>query len=81
MSPGKHNFLLKIRGYDIVNLSFLDGVIPRHASYGVYISQLIRFASVRIHVTDFNAKSKLLQQCYRYFYTAHFQNLFIDTMN
>ena len=31
---------------DIVNFPFLDGDVPRRASYGVYISQLIRFARV-----------------------------------
>ena len=40
-------------------------------SYGVYISQLIRFARVSSHVTDINARNKsltakLLQQGYRY---------------
>ena len=30
--------------FDIVNFPFLDGDVPRRASYGVYISQLIRFA-------------------------------------
>ena len=30
--------------FDIVNYPFLDGDVPRRASYGVYISQLIRFA-------------------------------------
>ena len=28
--------------FDIVNFPFLDGNVPRSASYGVYISQLIR---------------------------------------
>ena len=32
--------------FDIVNFPFLDGDVPRSASYGVYISQLIRFARV-----------------------------------
>ena len=27
--------------FDIVNFPFLDGDVPRSASYGVYISQLI----------------------------------------
>ena len=36
--------------FDIVNFPFLDGDIPRSASYGVYISQLIRFARVYSHV-------------------------------
>ena len=43
--------------FDIVNFPFLDGVVPRRASYGVYISQLIRFARVCNHVTDFNARN------------------------
>ena len=32
--------------FDIVNFPFFDGDILRATSYGVYISQLIRFASV-----------------------------------
>ena len=57
--------------FDKVNFLFLDGDVPRRASYGVYISQLIRFAGVCNHVTDFNALNKcltanLLQQGYRY---------------
>ena len=39
--------------FEIVNFPFLDCDIPRAASYGVYISQLIRFARVSGHVTDF----------------------------
>ena len=45
--------------FDIVNFPFLDGAVPRRASYDVYISQLIRFARVCNHVTDFNARNKL----------------------
>ena len=33
--------------FDIVNFPFLDGDVPRSASYGVYISQLIRFARLK----------------------------------
>ena len=32
--------------FDKVNFPFLDGDVPRRPSYGVYISQLIRFARV-----------------------------------
>ena len=32
--------------FDILNFPFLDGDIPRATSHGVYISQLIRFATV-----------------------------------
>ena len=57
--------------FDIVNFPFLDGDVPRSTPYGVYISQLIRFARVSSHVVDFNARNKslsakLLQQGYRY---------------
>ena len=41
----------------IVNFPFLDGDVPRSTSYGVYISQLIRFARVSSHVVDFNARN------------------------
>ena len=73
--------------FDIVNFPFLDGDVPRSTSYGVYISQLIRFARVSTHVVDFNARNKsltakLFQQGYRYhklrktfskFYRRHYQ--------
>ena len=72
--------------FDIVNFPFLDGDVPRSTSYGVYISQLIRFARVSSHVDDFNTHhkvltAKLLRQGYRYhkirkafskFYRRHF---------
>ena len=32
--------------FDIVNFPFLDGDVPRRPSYGVHISQLIRFAGM-----------------------------------
>ena len=43
--------------FDIVNFPFLDGDIPRATSYGVYISQLIRFARVSSHVAEFNTRN------------------------
>ena len=57
--------------FDIVNFPFLDGDVPRRPSYGVYISQLIRFARVCSHVDDFNTRNKcltakLLKQGYQY---------------
>ena len=56
----------------IVNFPFLDGDVPRHTSYGVYISQLIRFARASSNLSDFNCRNKvltakLLRQGYRYF--------------
>ena len=54
----------------VVNFPFLDGDVPRSPSYGVYISQLIRFARVCSNVNDFNNRTlfltaKLLKQGYR----------------
>ena len=46
--------------FNIVNFLFLNGNVPRSASYGVYISQLIPFARVSSHVADFNARNKRL---------------------
>ena len=73
--------------FDIVNFPFLDGDVPRRPSYGVYISQLIRFAQVCSHVDDFNTRNKcltakLLKQGYRHhkvrkafskFYRRHYE--------
>ena len=42
--------------FDVVNFQFLGGGVPRSASYGVYISQLVRFARVSSHVVDFGAR-------------------------
>ena len=57
--------------FEIVNFPFLDGDVPRSPSYGVYISQLIRFAKVCSNVDDFNSRNlfltaKLFKQGYRY---------------
>ena len=67
--------------------NFSDGDVPQRPSYGVYISQLIRFARASSHVSDFNNRNKfltakLLKQGYRYhklrkafskFYRRHFE--------
>ena len=45
--------------FEIVSYRFLDGDGPRSVSYGVYISQLIRFARASSYVTDFNTRNKL----------------------
>ena len=57
--------------FEIVNFPFLDGYFPLFPSYGIYISQLIRFARVCSNVDDFNNRNlfltaKLLKQGYRY---------------
>ena len=42
---------------NIANPFWIVGDVLRRASYGEYISQLIRFANVCNHVTDFNARN------------------------
>ena len=46
--------------FDIVNFPCLDGGVPRRTSYGVYISQLIRFARASSNLNDFNYHTKAL---------------------
>ena len=48
--------------FEIVNFPFLDGNVPCSTSYGVYISQLIRFARASSYVADFNTRNKVLTQ-------------------
>ena len=57
--------------FNIVNYPHLDGDVPRATSYGVYISQLIRYARACSSIDDFNNRNriiseKLLKQGYRY---------------
>ena len=57
---------------NLVNFPFLAGDVPRRTSYGVYISQLIRFTRASSNLSDFNCRNKaltakLLTQGYRYF--------------
>ena len=46
----------------IVNFPFLDGDVPRSTSYGIYFSQLIRFARASSHFADLYTHNKLLTQ-------------------
>ena len=69
-----------------MNFPFLDGNVSPSTYYGVYISQLIRFARLSSHDDDFNIRNKvltakLLEQGNRYpklckafskFYRRHF---------
>ena len=43
--------------FEVVNFPYLDWDVPRRASHGDYISQLIRFARVSSHVSDFNTRN------------------------
>ena len=67
--------------FDIVNFTFLDGDVPRRTSYGVYMSQLIRFARASSNLNDFNYRNKaltakLLRQGYRYFIRKAFSKFY-----
>ena len=65
---------------------FLDGDVPRSTSYGVCISQLIRYARVSSHVTDFTARNKILTGKLQHQgigiinFENLFQNFIADTM-
>ena len=67
-----------------LNFPFLDTDVHRSTSYGVYVSQLVRFARVSSHVGDFDTRNKvltatLLNQGYQnnkfIFYWRHFDLL------
>ena len=45
--------------FEIVRFPFLDGDVPRSTSYGVYISQLIRFTRASSHVAVFDTHHKM----------------------
>ena len=58
-------------GFPIGFFPWLSGDVPRLPSYGIYISQLVRFARCCTSVLDFQSNnlqitSKLLTQVYRY---------------
>ncbi|MDA3086526.1 hypothetical protein OFO27_08365, partial [Campylobacter sp. CS_ED1] len=62
--------------FKIVNYPNLSGNIPSSPSYGVYISQLIRFSRCCSNVEDFHKRNlfitkKLLQQGYRFHKLRH----------
>ena len=73
--------------FDIVNFPFLDGDVPRRPSYGVYISQLIRFARASSHVDDFNNRNKFLMPNFLskdigiINFVKHFPNFTVGTLN
>ena len=48
--------------FEIANFPFLDGDVPHSTPYGVYISQVIRFARASCYVADINIRNKLLTQ-------------------
>ena len=76
--------------FDIVNFPFLDGDVPRSASYGVFFFSAYSIcSSFSSHGDDFNTRNKvltakLLRQGYRYhklrkafskFYRRHFDSV------
>ena len=57
--------------FEILNFPFLDGDVPHSPSYGVYISQRIRFARVCSLVAELNNRNlffnaKIIKQGFRY---------------
>ena len=71
--------------FEIVFSPILDGNVPRSTSYGVYISQLIRFDRPSSYINDFNTRNKLLtqkllKQGYRYYKIHKTFSKFYNTM-
>ena len=97
LNIGEGNGTVRISVYDkredfnfkIVNFPYLDSDIPRNPEYGVYISQLVRYARVCSRKDDFiyrhrRLSLKLQQQGYKYqqlmksfhkFYRSHSDEL------
>ena len=55
--------------FEVINYPFLDGNIPKNQSYGVFISQLVRFARINSNFNKFisdckNLVSKLIRQSF-----------------
>ena len=61
-------------GFVSSNFPFLDGDIPRRPSFGVYISQLIRFARVCSHVDKQGYQYHKLRKASK-FYRRHYKLL------
>ena len=57
----------------IQDFAFLDGDVPRHPSFGVYILQHIRFARACSNANDFNNRNTFL--------TSKLLKLGYDTIN
>ena len=79
LNIGEGNGTVRISVYDkredfnfkIVNFPYLDSNIPRNPAYGVYISQLVRYARICSRKDDFIYRHrrlplKLQQQGYKY---------------
>ena len=72
--------------FDIVNFPFLDGDVPRRTSYGVYISQLFRFARASSILMTLNAVIKPLLQIFYgrasviFNFVERFRNFIADTV-
>ena len=55
--------------FDVTNFPFLDGNIPKGQSYGIFISQLVRYARINGSFSNFISDckklvSKLINQCF-----------------
>ena len=73
--------------FEIFKYPFWDGDVAWSTSYGVYISQFIRFASASSHVADFHTRNKyycwprnFLNKVIGIKLRKHFLNFIDDTM-
>ena len=69
--------------FEVINYPFLDGNIPKNQSYGVFISQLVRFARINSSFQRFiadcrNLICKLIRQSFNPAALRRKFNIFID---
>ena len=75
--------------FKIVNFPYLDSNIPKNPAYGIYISQLVRYARICGDKREFKArnkrlsiklekqgfKKKILEETFTKFYRSHYDEL------
>ena len=61
-------------GFPIINFPWLSGDVPRLTSYGICISQFVRFARCYTSVLDFHSKTLQITQRHTVFLLVGFEN-------
>ena len=77
---GKCNFKLyekrKAFNFDVINYPFLPSNIPQNATYGVFISQLIRLCQVNCNIHSL--RKKLKELCQKFIKQGYDKNKLIN---
>ena len=64
--------------YDVISFPYLDGNIPKGQSYGIFMSQLIRYARINTSFSNFisDCKKLVTKLVGQYFDAAALRKLF-----